>query len=219
VVEALGSTARTRLHRAPKRAVSDRSALHAILDEGLICHVGFVAGDTPVVIPTGYGRVGERLYLHGSPASRMVRALGAGAPACVTVTLLDGLVLARSAFHHSMNYRSAVVFGVARPVTEPEEHREALRRFTDHIVAGRWDGVRQPNARELGATAVLALELDEASVKVRTGPPVDDDEDYALPIWAGVVPLALTHAAPIPDPRLLPGLTPPAAATAPRPHA
>lgn len=218
-MEALGSTVRTRLHRVPKRAATDRAALHAILDEGLICHVGFVAGDTPVVIPTGYGRVAERLYLHGSPASRMVRALGAGAPVCVTVTLLDGLVLARSAFHHSMNYRSAVVFGWARPVTDSAERIEALRRFTEHVVPGRWDEVRQPDARELHATAVLALDLDEASVKVRTGPPVDDDEDYALPIWAGVVPLALAPATPVDDPRLLPGLTPPPAATAARPHA
>jgi len=218
-MEALGSTARTRLHRVPKAAVTDRSALHAILDEGLICHVGFVSGDTPVVIPTGYGRVGELLYLHGSPASRMLRALGAGAPACVTVTLLDGLVLARSAVHHSMNYRSAVVFGQARLVTDTEERVEALRRFTDHIVPGRWDQVRQPDAREVGATAVLALDLQEASVKTRSGPPKDDDEDYALPIWAGVVPLALIPAAPVDDPRLLLGLTPPLAATAPRPHA
>ncbi len=208
-MDRLGVTERTRVRRAPKRAVSDRSALHAILDEALIAHVGFVHDGQPFVIPTGHGRDGEQLYLHGSPASRMIRVLAAGAPACVTVTLLDGLVLARSAFHHSMNYRSAVVLGVARLVTGEAERRAALAAFTEHLAPGRWDVVRRPNAKEMAATAVLAIDLREASVKTRTGPPVDDDADYALPVWAGVLPLALTPGAPVDDPLLAPGLTPP----------
>lgn len=189
-MEALGATARTRVHRAPQRAVTERAALHAILDEGLVCHVGFVAGDTPVVIPTGYGRVGERLYLHGSPASRMVRALGAGAPACVTVTLLDGLVLARSAFHHSMNYRSAVVIGCPRVVTGDAEKSHALDLVVDHVAPGRSATLRRPTRKELAATTVLALPLHEASVKRRVGDPSDEDFDVEEGgVWAGVIPL------------------------------
>ena len=192
------TTARTRVKRLPKRASYDRQTIHAILDEALICHVGFVADGTPVVIPTIHWRQGETLYFHGSAASRMLRSLREGVEACVTVTLLDGLVLARSAFHHSMNYRSVVVFGRAREVTGEEKVR-ALDDLVDHIVAGRAAEVRGPNESELRQTLVLALPLDEASAKIRTGGPIDDEEDLALPVWAGVVPMRLTREAPIAD--------------------
>ncbi len=199
-------TDRTEVRRLPKRAVYDKAQVHAILDEGFLCHVGFVADGQPYVIPTLYGRVGERLYLHGSAASRMQRALGEGARVCVTVTLVDGFVLARSAFHHSMNYRSVVVLGEAQAVTDPAEKREALRHFTNHIVPERWEEVREPSEQELRATSVLALDLREVSAKVRTGPPLDDEEDYALPVWAGVVPVRMEMGAPVADPRLLPNI-------------
>lgn len=205
----LGSTERTTLHRSPARAVEDRAALHAILDEGLVCHVGFVDAGSPYVLPTLYGRDGERLYLHGSTGSRMVRVLASGAPVCVTVTLVDGLVLARSVFHHSMNYRSAVVLGSAVPVTDPEERLTALHRFTEHLVPGRWDAVRAPSRKEMAATAVLALDLDEASVKMRGGPPGDDEEDLALAVWGGVIPLRMVPGTPVDDPLLPPGVEPP----------
>ncbi|HEX8409320.1 MAG TPA: pyridoxamine 5'-phosphate oxidase family protein [Thermoanaerobaculia bacterium] len=186
------------MRRLPKRGHYDRETIHAILDEALICHVGFVVDGSPVVIPTIHWREGDTLYVHGSSASRMLRSLKEGVDACVTVTLLDGLVLARSAFHHSMNYRSVVVFGKAREV-DGEEKLRALDSLVEHVMRGRSRDVRPPNEIELRATTVLALPLDEASAKIRTGPPVDDDEDYALPIWAGVVPMKLTRGEPIAD--------------------
>ena len=209
-MERFAPTERTTLKRLPKRAEYDRERVYAILDEALVCHVGFIADGQPVVIPTGYGRIADVLYLHGSAASRMLRTLSEGVDVCVTVTLVDGLVLARSAFHHSFNYRSVVVFGRARMVTDREEKLAALRAFTEHVIAGRWNEVREPNDGELKATTVLALPLSEASAKVRTGPPVDEEEDYALPVWAGVLPLQLTTSAPIADPRLPAGIQGPA---------
>jgi nitroimidazol reductase NimA-like FMN-containing flavoprotein (pyridoxamine 5'-phosphate oxidase superfamily) len=196
------------VRRAPSRADYHRATIDAILDEALIAHLGFAVDGQPYVIPTLHARVGDTVYLHGSSASRMIRTLGAGAPACLTVTLIDGIVLARSAFHHSMNYRSVVVLGEARLVTDPGETLAALEAFTDGIVPGRWDEVRGPNRKELKGTRVLAMTLDEASAKVRSGPPVDDDEDYELDVWAGVIPMALTAGAPIGDPRLDPGTEP-----------
>jgi len=198
-------TERTTLKRLSKRGAYDRETVFRILDEGFVCHVGFVVDGQPYVIPTNYGRSGETLYLHGSAASRMLRTLSEGIPVCVTVTLVDGLVLARSAFHHSVNYRSVVVFGTARLVVEPREKMEALRQFTEHIMKGRWEDIRQPSEQELKGTTVLALPLEEVSAKVRTGGPIDDEEDYALPMWAGVLPLPVTPATPIPDARLKAG--------------
>jgi hypothetical protein len=195
-------TERTQVHRLPKRGTYERETVYRILDEGLVCHIGFVADGKPVVIPTGYGRKGDTVYVHGSPASRMFRALGKGADVCITVTLVDGLVLARSAFHHSMNYRSVVIFGQARVVEDPARKREALEVFTEHVARGRWQEVRQPSEKELQATTVLALPLEEVSAKVRTGPPLDDEEDYTWPVWAGVLPLDLTPSLPLPDDRL-----------------
>jgi nitroimidazol reductase NimA-like FMN-containing flavoprotein (pyridoxamine 5'-phosphate oxidase superfamily) len=195
-------TERTTLKRLPKRGNYERETVNKILDEGFVCHVGFVVDGRPFVIPTGYGRSGDMLYIHGSAASRMLRTLREGIDVCVTVTLIDGLVLARSAFHHSMNYRSVVVFGRARVVEDEDEKMEALRVFTDHIMRHRWEETREPNQNELRATLVLALPLEEASAKIRTGPPIDDEEDYALPVWAGVLPLHLTTGETIPDPRL-----------------
>ena len=202
-------TERTTLRRLPKRGSYDRQQIYDILDEGFICHVGFVIDGKPVVIPTGYGRKDDQLLIHGSQASRMLRTLKTGVDVCVTVTLLDGLVLARSAFHHSLNYRSVVVFGQAQIVEEQQAKLEALRILSDHIIAGRWDDVREPTQQELNATTVLTLPLEEASAKIRTGPPLDDEEDYALSIWAGVVPLEIKAGEPIDDPRLLNGLEPP----------
>jgi nitroimidazol reductase NimA-like FMN-containing flavoprotein (pyridoxamine 5'-phosphate oxidase superfamily) len=199
-------TARTQVKRLPKRGVYDRASVYAILDEGLICHIGFTADSQTYVIPTGYVRAGERIYIHGSPASRMLGALKTGIDICFTVTLLDGLVLARSAFHHSMNYRSVVVLGRAHLVTDPAEKQSALQAFVEHVVPGRWQEARQPTEKELQATYVLALPLDQASAKVRMGPPIDDEEDYALPVWAGVVPLRVGTGEPVPDPRLIPGV-------------
>ena len=203
-------TPRTTVHRLPKRAVYDRARIDAILDAGMICHIGFVDNGSPCVLPTGYVRVGDWLYVHGSAASHMLRALVAGAEACVTVTHLDGLVLARSAFHHSVNYRSVVVFGKARLVAEPREKWDALRAFTNHVVEGRWEEVRQPNEQELKGTTVVAIPIDEASAKVRLGPPIDDEEDFAAAVWAGYVPVSLSSGDPIPDARLAPGAQPPA---------
>jgi len=176
--------------------------VYGILDEGFICHVGFVSGGQPVVIPTGYARLDDKLYIHGSQASRMLKTLSGGVDACVTVTIIDGLVLARSAFHHSMNYRSVVVFGRATLIEDREEKIAALLALSEHIIRGRWNDVREPTEQELRATTVLSLPLVEASAKIRTGPPLDDEEDYALPVWAGVVPLKLEAGEPIPDPRL-----------------
>ena len=197
-------TERTRVRRLPERAAYDRDTVHAILDEGFICHVGFVVDGRPFVIPTGYARTGETLYLHGSTGSRL--GLRPAMDVCVTVTLLDGLVLARSAFHHSMNYRSVVVLGRTRALTDPDEKEAALRALVEHIVPGRSDAVRGADRRELAATAVLALSLAEVSAKVRTGPPVDDEPDYDLPIWAGVLPVRQVADPPVPDERLDPSL-------------
>ena len=203
-------TGRSRLKRLPKRGVYEREGVYQILDEAFICHVGFVVEGQPFVIPTGYARAGDTLYIHGSQASRMLRALKGGLDVCVTVTLLDGMVMARSAFHHSMNYRSVVVFGKAVAVEASTEKLDALRALTEHLAPGRWDEVRQPTEGEMRATLVLALPLAEASAKVRTGPPLDDEEDYALPVWAGVVPLRVSAGEPIPDPRLPAEIEPPA---------
>jgi nitroimidazol reductase NimA-like FMN-containing flavoprotein (pyridoxamine 5'-phosphate oxidase superfamily) len=202
-------TARTTLKRLPKRGSFERETVYDILDEGFVCHVAFVSDNHPVVIPTAYGRAGDTLYLHGARASRMLKALGAGADVCVNVTLVDGLVLARSAFHHSINYRSVVVFGRARVVESDEEKTEALLAFMEHVVPGRWDEVREPTKQELDATLVLSLALEEASAKVRTGPPIDDEEDYEAPIWAGVLPLGVRAFEPVADPRLREGAEPP----------
>ena len=202
-------TDRTTLKRLPARGHYDRDLVHKILDEGFICHVGFVADGKPVVIPTGYGRIDDKLYIHGSQASRMLRTLKTGVAACVTVTLVDGLVLARSAFHHSINSRSVVIFGNATLVEDPEEKSAALLAFSEHVIQGRWQEVREPTEQELKATTVLVLPLEEVSAKVRTGPPIDDEEDYDLPVWAGVVPLRIMAGAPIPDPRLPEEINPP----------
>jgi hypothetical protein len=208
-MEAFNPTAKTTLKRLPKRGVFEREAVYKILDEAFICHVGFVVDGQPFVIPTGYARVNDTLYIHGSAASRMLRALAAGIEVCVTVTLLDGLVLARSAFHHSVNYRSVVVLGKARLVASNDEKMIALEAFTEQVVRGRWAEIRWPNEQELKATAVLALPLEEVSAKVRTGPPLDDEEDMNWPVWAGVVPLSLTAAAPITAPDLRVDVAPP----------
>jgi nitroimidazol reductase NimA-like FMN-containing flavoprotein (pyridoxamine 5'-phosphate oxidase superfamily) len=197
-------TARTRVVREPDRAVYDRAAAYQILDEGFICHVGFVVDGQPFVIPTGYGRAGDNLYIHGSAASRMLRRIDQGVPVCVTVTLLDGLVLARSIFNHSMNYRSVVVLGTAVAVEDPKERLEALRSLSEHIVPGRWAESRQPNEREIKATLVMRLPITEFSAKVRQGPPIDDEDDYGFPTWAGVIPLEMVAGTPINDPRLDP---------------
>jgi nitroimidazol reductase NimA-like FMN-containing flavoprotein (pyridoxamine 5'-phosphate oxidase superfamily) len=204
-----GPTARTTVRRLPERARYDRATVEAILDEGLVCHVGFVDGGQPFVIPSAYARVGDRLVVHGSAASRMMTALCAGAPACATVTLLDGLVLARSGFHHSMNFRSVVVVGTATEVTDPAEKRRALDAIVEHVAPGRVASVRPPSENELRATRVATLPLEESSAKVRNGPPKDDEADYALPLWAGELPLRLEPLAPVADPRLDPAVAPP----------
>ncbi len=198
-------TARTCVVREPHRGVYDRETAYRILDEGFVCHVGFVADGQPYVIPTSYGRSGDNLYMHGSVASRLLRHMKDGAPICVTVTLLDGLVLARAVFNHSMNYRSVVVLGKATLVEDPPEKLEALRVLAEHIIPGRWADARQPNEREMKQTAVLKLPIEEFSAKIRTGPPIDDEEDYSFPTWAGVVPLRLTMGEPIADARLVAG--------------
>ena len=208
VDQSLSATARTTLHRLRERGSSDRADLDAVLEAGLVCHVGVVIDAVPVVLPTGYGRIGETLYLHGSSGNRSLLA-AAGQQICVTVTLLDGLVVARAVFHHSMNYRSAVIFGEARLVTDPDEKLAALQAVTDHLVPGRWEHAREPTRKELAATTVLALPLTEASVKIRTGPPKDDEEDYACGFWAGVLPAALTFGAAEPDPDLRGGVAVP----------
>jgi nitroimidazol reductase NimA-like FMN-containing flavoprotein (pyridoxamine 5'-phosphate oxidase superfamily) len=201
---------RTRVRRVPARGRYDRETIHAILDETLISHVGFAQDGEPVVIPMLHARIGERLYLHGSSASRLMRTLAGGAPVCATATLIDGLVLARSAFHHSVNYRSVVVFGTARLVEPETERLNAVELFTEKLVPGRWPEVRPPTRQELKGTKVLSLPLDEASAKVRTGPPIDEDEDYDLPVWAGVLPMRTVVGAPEPDARLEPGVEMPA---------
>jgi nitroimidazol reductase NimA-like FMN-containing flavoprotein (pyridoxamine 5'-phosphate oxidase superfamily) len=203
------STPRTRVNRLSKRAVYDKPRVHEILDEGYLCHVGFVRDGQPFVIPTLYARSGKMLYIHGSGVSRMLNTLAAGVEVCVTVTLVDAYVLARSAFHHSMNYRSVVILGRAHLLEDRQEMLRALEAITDHVVPGRWSEVRAPNELEMRQTAVLALPLEEVSAKMRVGPPVDDEEDYALPVRAGVVPLRTALAEPIADGRVLPGAAAP----------
>ena len=205
----LRETPRTTLKRLPKRASYDREVINSILDEGFICHVGFAVEGKPFVIPTGYARVEDKLLIHGSQASRMLRSLSEGIEVCVTVTLLDGLVLARSAFHHSMNYRSVVIFGRATPVEDRTAKMSALFALSEHIIRHRWSDVRGPNESELRQTTVLSLPIDEASAKIRTGPPLDDEEDYGMEVWAGVVPLRLVAGRPISDPRLVADVDPP----------
>jgi nitroimidazol reductase NimA-like FMN-containing flavoprotein (pyridoxamine 5'-phosphate oxidase superfamily) len=200
----LSGTERTRIRRLPERAGADRSELHSILDAGLVCHLGVIVDGSPRVIPTGYGRDGDTLYLHGSTGATSLRATS---EVCVTVTHLDGVVLARSVFHHSMNYRSAVIYGHPRLVTSASEKLAGLRAIVENLAPGRWDATRGPTRKELAATAVLALSLEEASVKTRQGPPGDDEEDYALDVWAGVLPVVQSYGAPIPDPLLKPGVT------------
>jgi nitroimidazol reductase NimA-like FMN-containing flavoprotein (pyridoxamine 5'-phosphate oxidase superfamily) len=206
-------TPRTRVVREADRAVYDRETVYRILDEGFLCHAGFVVDGQPFVIPTSYGRKDASLYLHGSAASRMLRQMKEGVPVCITVTLLEGLVLARSIFNHSMNYRSVVILGKACLLDDPEEKLEALRILSEHILPGRWADSRQPNERELKATSVLRVAIEEFSAKVRQGPAIDDEEDYAFPTWAGVVPLEMAAGPPIGDARLLPGQEAPAYAT------
>jgi len=196
-------TPRTRVVREPQRAVYDRDAVNQILDEALLCHVGFVANSNsdfqPYVVPMSYGRDRDVLYIHGSPASRMLRHLDQGVPVCITVTLVDGLVLARSVFNHSMNYRSVIILGTATQVEDPAEKLAALRALSEHILPNRWDDSRQPNEKELKATSVLRLPINEFSAKVRVGPPVDNAEDYSFETWAGVIPLEMNSGAPIRD--------------------
>lgn len=203
------STQRSQIQRLPQRGHYEREVIEQILDEGLVCHVGFAVDSQPFVIPTAYGRVGDQIFIHGSPASRLLRSLQGGIEVCITVTLLDGLVLARSAFHHSMNYRSVVLFGTATIVHDADQKLDALKAFTEHVVPGRWSEVRPPSRHELQGTLVLSLPLTEASAKVRTGPPIDDEADYEMSVWAGVIPLQLVADAPLPDPRLQNGIIPP----------
>jgi len=207
--ERTAASGRVTVKRFPQRGFYDRVVIDAILDEGLICHVGFSVDSQPFVIPTIHARDGDRLYFHGSQASRMLRALRGGIPVCVTVTLLDGLVLARSAFNHSMNYRSVVILGTAVEVADPAAKLAALKTISDHVIPGRWEEVRPPNRLELEGTTVLAVPITEASAKIRRGPPMDDDPDYALPVWAGQLPLKLEVQAPIADPRLAPSIAVP----------
>jgi uncharacterized protein len=199
-------TKRTEFRRLPSRGSHDVDTINAILDAGFLAHVGFSVDSQPYVIPTLYGRDGEKLYLHGSAASRMLGRLVTGIPGCIAVTLVDGLVLARSAFHHSMNYRSVVAFGTAHKIDEPAQKTRALRIISEHLIAGRWNDVRNPSEKELKATGVLEFSIEEASAKIRTGPPLDDEEDYSLPVWAGILPLSLEAQPPIPDSRLTDGI-------------
>jgi nitroimidazol reductase NimA-like FMN-containing flavoprotein (pyridoxamine 5'-phosphate oxidase superfamily) len=202
-------TQRTTLKRLPKRGVYDRELVYRILDEGFICHVSFVVDGQSFIIPTGYARIADQLYIHGSQVSRMLRTLAQGIEVCIAVTLVDGIVLARSAFHHSINYRSVVIFGCAAMVEEKQAKLAALFAFSEHVIPGRWNDVREPTEQELKATTVLSLPLLEVSAKVRTGPPIDDEEDYALNVWAGVLPLRMIAGEPIDDPRLPETIEPP----------
>jgi hypothetical protein len=198
--------ARSRVRRLPQRGAYDAATIHSILDAAFVAHVGFVTEGQPFVIPTLYGRLGDKLFLHGSAASRMLREGDKGIPLCVTVTLVDALVLARSAFHHSMNYRSVVAFGTARLVAGAEEKLAALRCISEQVLAGRWEEVRPPTEQELKATSVLEFAIEDASAKARTGFPIDDDEDYALPVWAGILPLPVVAQEPVADPQLAEGI-------------
>ena len=207
--EKIARTRRTKVKRLPKRGKYERETIYSILDEGFVCHVGFTVDEQTFVIPTGYARDGDNLLIHGSAASRMMRNLVNGIDVCVTVTLIDGLVLARSAFHHSVNYRSVVIFGRAQLVEDEDEKFKAMHAFTEHIVPNRWNEVRLPDSKELKATTVLRLPIREASAKIRTGNPVDDAEDYELKVWAGVIPLKIAASAPEDDPELKFEITPP----------
>jgi len=213
VPEGFTPTERTRVVREPHRGAYDRDTIYKILDEGFVCHVGFATAEQPFVIPTLYARVGDAIYFHGSAASRMLRGASTGVPVCVTVTLTDGFVLARSVFNHSMNYRSVVALGKATLVEAPAEKLEALRAFTEKILPGRWEDARQPSEKELKATSILKLGLSEVSAKIRSGPVQDDEEDYALPVWAGIVPLHLQTEAPVRDERCDPAIPTPRYAT------
>ena len=202
----MNSTKRSELRRIPDRGSHDWGIINQILDAGFLAHIGFCIAGQPFVIPTLYGRDGRKLYLHGSAASRMLRELESGAPACLTVTLVDGLVLARSAFDHSMNYRSVVAFGKARTISDQAHKVKSLRVISEHLIAGRWEDVRCPSEKELKATAVLEFSIEEASSKTRNGPPIDDESDYGRPVWAGVLPLGIQSGSPIPDERLVEGI-------------
>lgn len=206
MTEIINPTEKTKLHRLPARGAFDRETIYPILNEAFICHVGFVIDGQPYVIPTGFARIEDDLYIHGSSASRMLRNLAKGIDVCVTVTLIDGLVLARSAFHHSVNYRSVVILGKAELVEDVDEKNKALEAFTEHIIPGRWAEVRWPSELELKATSVLKLPIEEASAKIRTGDPKDDEEDYELDVWAGVLPLVIGKEKAIPDTRLTDGI-------------
>ena len=210
MVKMITPTEKTRLKRLPKRGAYDRETINAILAEAFICHVGFAVDGQPYVIPTGFARIGDELYIHGSAASRMLRSIAEGIDVCVTVTLIDGLVLARSAFHHSINYRSVVILGKAEMVTDTDEKNKALEAFTEHVVPGRWAEVRWPTELELKATTVRRLPSNDASTNIRTGPPIDDEEDYAMNVWAGVLPLELIPGEPVADQKLATGIKPPA---------
>ncbi len=204
-----GPGRRTKVRRLPQRAVYDRAVIEQILDEGLVCHVGIVEDGQPFIIPMTYVRIGEQIVVHGAKASRLLRSLAAGVETCIGVTLVDGLVLARSAFHHSMNYRAVVLFGTGAPLEDPQAKLDALRLLTERLTPGRWALIRTPTERELQQTLVVAVAIQEASAKIRTGPPKDDEEDYALPIWAGVLPLRMAASAPVADPRLAPDIAVP----------
>ena len=206
-MQALTPTERTQLRRHPERGVYDIEQIYSILDEGYICHLGFAVDAHPYVIPTAYGRAGNQIYIHGSAASRTVCSLAEGIDVCATVTLVDGFVLARSAFRHSINYRSVVIMGKAKLVTDTAEMIEALRCFTNHLVPGRWEEVRPPNQTEMMRTSVLSLPLDEVSAKVRSGPPIDLVDDYSVAVWAGVVPIRTQVGQPVPDGHVLPGIS------------
>jgi nitroimidazol reductase NimA-like FMN-containing flavoprotein (pyridoxamine 5'-phosphate oxidase superfamily) len=205
----LPASDRVTVRRLAKRGHYDRATIHAILDSGFICHVGFTIDGQPRVIPTAYVRIDDSVYLHGSPGNQMLRALLAGEEVCICVTQVDGLVLARSAFHHSINYRSVVLFGRAHEVSDPEEKDRVLKALSEHIIPDRWSEIRRPTEAELLGTLVVGIHIDEASAKIRTGPPKDDEADYALPVWAGVIPLSAVAGAPIRDPRLAPEIAPP----------
>ena len=208
-MSAFAKTDLNRVKRVPDRGHYDKETIYPIIDEATICHVGFVADERPFVIPTIHARQGDTLLLHGATTSRMLKTIQQGNPICITITLLDGLVMARSVFHHSMNYRSAVLFGQGHLIDDPEAKMEALYTFTEKLIPGRWDDARQPNATETKATSIIAVPIDSASAKIRMGPPGDDDEDYALPVWAGVVPITQRLTTPLDDPRLTPGIAVP----------
>ena len=205
-MEIIKPTEKTKLKRIPKRGNFERETIYKILDEAFICHIGFVMNEQPFVIPTSYARIGDNLVVHGSAASRMMREMSKEIEVCVTITLIDGLVLARSAFHHSMNYRSVVILGKATLIEDEQEKFDALKAFTEHIIPNRWEEIRPPNSKELKGTTVLSLPINEASAKIRVGNPVDDEEDYAMNVWAGVIPLKLTTGQTIADERLKEGI-------------